>query len=177
MLELIEAELKRLRRQCGSPPPTPAEAGGRERRNAGAAARSERGFLRMLRLSGLDSDEMTDDQRDAFVNMAENLGIDAGRRRGPGRSLSGRNRRNRPCRRRPNRCIAARKLAAVAGNRARHRVRAATAIDVAAERRRVSRISPTTSAPRCCLCPREFFTWEAKRPMPRRTNDRSPRSR
>ncbi|MEY2538864.1 MAG: hypothetical protein QOG67_2604, partial [Verrucomicrobiota bacterium] len=33
-------------------------------------------FLRMLRLSGLDSDSMTDDQRDAFVNMAENLGID-----------------------------------------------------------------------------------------------------
>ena len=30
----------------------------------------------MLRLSGLDSDSMTDDQRDAFINMAENLGID-----------------------------------------------------------------------------------------------------
>ena len=30
----------------------------------------------MLRLSGLDSDAMTDDQRDAFINMAENLGID-----------------------------------------------------------------------------------------------------
>ena len=34
-------------------------------------------FLRMLRLSGLDSDEMADETRDAFVNMAENLGIDA----------------------------------------------------------------------------------------------------
>ena len=34
--------------------------------------------MRMLRLSGLDSDDMTDDQRDAFVNMAENLGIDPG---------------------------------------------------------------------------------------------------
>ncbi len=32
----------------------------------------------MLRLSGLDADDMTDDQRDAFVNMAENLGIDPG---------------------------------------------------------------------------------------------------
>ena len=31
----------------------------------------------MLRLSGLDSDGMADDTRDAFVNMAENLGIDA----------------------------------------------------------------------------------------------------
>ena len=30
----------------------------------------------MVRLSGLDSDSMTDDQRDAFVNMAENLGLD-----------------------------------------------------------------------------------------------------
>lgn len=34
-------------------------------------------FLRMLRLSSLDSDEMADETRDAFVNMAENLGIDA----------------------------------------------------------------------------------------------------
>ncbi len=32
----------------------------------------------MLGLSGLDSDSMTDDQRDAFINMAENLGIDPG---------------------------------------------------------------------------------------------------
>lgn len=32
----------------------------------------------MLSLSGLDSDSMTDDQRDAFINMAENLGLDAG---------------------------------------------------------------------------------------------------
>jgi formylglycine-generating enzyme required for sulfatase activity len=30
----------------------------------------------MLRLSGLDSDAMADDTRDAFVNMAENLGIE-----------------------------------------------------------------------------------------------------
>ena len=34
--------------------------------------------MRMLRLSGLDADEMTDDQRDALINMAENLGIDPG---------------------------------------------------------------------------------------------------
>ena len=33
-------------------------------------------FLRMLRLSGLDSDGMADETRDAFVNMAENLGIE-----------------------------------------------------------------------------------------------------
>ncbi len=30
----------------------------------------------MLRLTGLDSDGMADDTRDAFVNMAENLGIE-----------------------------------------------------------------------------------------------------
>ncbi len=30
----------------------------------------------MLRLSGLDSDGMADETRDAFVNMAENLGIE-----------------------------------------------------------------------------------------------------
>jgi formylglycine-generating enzyme required for sulfatase activity len=34
--------------------------------------------MRMLRLSGLDGYSMTDDQRDAFINMAENLGLDAG---------------------------------------------------------------------------------------------------
>jgi formylglycine-generating enzyme required for sulfatase activity len=32
----------------------------------------------MLRLSNLDSDAMTDDQRDAFVNMAESLGLEPG---------------------------------------------------------------------------------------------------
>ena len=32
----------------------------------------------MLRLTGLDSDGMSDDTRDAFINMAENLGIDPG---------------------------------------------------------------------------------------------------
>ncbi len=32
----------------------------------------------MLRLSRLDSDGMGDDTRDAFVNMAENLGLDPG---------------------------------------------------------------------------------------------------
>src|SRR5205085_6995587 len=35
-------------------------------------------FKRMLRLSGLDRDAMTDDQRDAFINVAENSGLDPG---------------------------------------------------------------------------------------------------
>jgi sulfatase modifying factor 1 len=33
-------------------------------------------FLRMLRLSGLDSEVITDDQRDAFINVGENLGLE-----------------------------------------------------------------------------------------------------
>jgi formylglycine-generating enzyme required for sulfatase activity len=37
-------------------------------------ARSE--FLRVLQLSGLDSESMTDDQRDALINIAENSGLD-----------------------------------------------------------------------------------------------------
>ncbi|CAN5570158.1 hypothetical protein BH20VER3_BH20VER3_18770 [soil metagenome] len=80
MTELIEAELTR----CGGvrvTPPSPEE------RAAAAAAAAEdsaanldpkEDFMRMLRLSGLDSIEMTDDQREAFVNMGENLGIDPG---------------------------------------------------------------------------------------------------
>ncbi len=53
-------------------PPAPAPA--RVRRSNSLGPTED--FMRMLRLSGLDSDAMTDDQRDAFVNMAENLGID-----------------------------------------------------------------------------------------------------
>jgi Uncharacterized conserved protein len=35
-------------------------------------------FMRMLRLSNLDSFSMSDDQRDTFIDMAENLGLDPG---------------------------------------------------------------------------------------------------
>lgn len=35
-------------------------------------------FIRLLDLAGLDDGEMTDDQRDTFVNMAENLGLAPG---------------------------------------------------------------------------------------------------
>src|SRR5256714_14170604 len=35
-------------------------------------------FLRVLQLSALDSDSMTDDQRDALINIAENSGLDPG---------------------------------------------------------------------------------------------------
>lgn len=73
MLELIETEL----RACGGvrvTPPGPEEmaAAGQN----GTTLDPKEDFMRMLRLSGLDGDEMTDDQRDAFVNMAENLGLE-----------------------------------------------------------------------------------------------------
>jgi formylglycine-generating enzyme required for sulfatase activity len=43
---------------------------------APADAKSE--FRRVLQLSGLDSESMTDDQRDALINIAENSGLDPG---------------------------------------------------------------------------------------------------
>lgn len=75
MTELIEAELL----ACGGArvgPPSVEETAAAG--NNPPALNPEDDFMRMLRLSGLGSDEMTDDQRDAFVNMAENLGIEPG---------------------------------------------------------------------------------------------------
>ncbi len=43
-----------------------------------ASANPQDEFLRMLRLSNLDSMSMSDDQRDTFIDMAENLGLDPG---------------------------------------------------------------------------------------------------
>lgn len=39
----------------------------------------ENEFLRVLNMAGFEGGDMTDDQRDAFVNIAESLGIDPGR--------------------------------------------------------------------------------------------------
>ena len=81
----IEAELKDAGAKRAAPAPPPVRSD--ETQNGSQrAARSRRrrsldpseDFMRILRLSGLDGDAMTDDQRDAFINMAENLGIDAG---------------------------------------------------------------------------------------------------
>jgi formylglycine-generating enzyme required for sulfatase activity len=58
------------------PAATPAQRRMRTNRLAHISPTDE--FKRMLSLSGLDSDSMTDDQRDALINMAENLGLDAG---------------------------------------------------------------------------------------------------
>jgi formylglycine-generating enzyme required for sulfatase activity len=75
----IEAELKDSGAQrvattpAAAPIATPREP--RPRRQKSVDPKED--FVRMLRLSGLDSDGMADETRDAFVNMAENLGIEA----------------------------------------------------------------------------------------------------
>ena len=77
MAELIEEELQR----CGGTrvtPPSPEELAAAAGGEKTTALDPDKDFMRMLRLSGLDSMEMTDDQRDAFINMAENLGIEPG---------------------------------------------------------------------------------------------------
>src|SRR4051794_18707872 len=79
MLSYIEAEL----RDSGAKRIAASEVGvngnGAAPHDVPTATRGNRAqlepkdeFLRMLRLTGLDSDGMTDDTRDAFVNMAEN---------------------------------------------------------------------------------------------------------
>ncbi len=65
------------------PPPTsaPILGGGeppRTRRTRTTISNPAEEFRRMLRLSGLDEDSMSDDRRDTFVDMAENLGLDGG---------------------------------------------------------------------------------------------------
>ncbi|MEY2490073.1 MAG: hypothetical protein QOC70_2015 [Verrucomicrobiota bacterium] len=78
----IEAELKDSGAQRAVPnaaPPSPAvstEARREARARRQKSLDPKEDFLRMLRLSGLDSDGMADETRDAFVNMAENLGIE-----------------------------------------------------------------------------------------------------
>jgi formylglycine-generating enzyme required for sulfatase activity len=74
----IEAELKDSGAQrvvAAAVQPVPASRETRPRRQKSLDPRED--FMRMLRLSSLDTDGMADDTRDAFVNMAENLGIDA----------------------------------------------------------------------------------------------------
>ncbi len=48
----------------------------RTRRVRASSPRND--FERMLRLSGLDEESMSDDRRDTFIDMAENLGLDPG---------------------------------------------------------------------------------------------------
>ena len=61
-------------------PPVPSRASPVEtpriRRARPSSPRDD--FQRMLHLSGLDTDSMSDDRRDTFIDMAENLGLDPG---------------------------------------------------------------------------------------------------
>ena len=81
IVHYIEAELKdsgarRVATQQEQAPAVADERKKEERRRRQRSLDPKEDFLRMLRLSGLDSDGMSDETRDAFVNMAENLGID-----------------------------------------------------------------------------------------------------
>ncbi|MFL6589356.1 MAG: SUMF1/EgtB/PvdO family nonheme iron enzyme [Chthoniobacterales bacterium] len=79
--EYIEAELKDSGAQRApinaAPTPAATTPARESRQRRGRSIDPKEDFLRMLRLSGLDSDGMANDTRDAFVNMAENLGIEA----------------------------------------------------------------------------------------------------
>ncbi|HEY4284412.1 MAG TPA: hypothetical protein VGM62_15220, partial [Chthoniobacterales bacterium] len=77
----VESELKESGAKRAVPEPEPPSSGlnGTKREARPRRRRSldpKEDFLRMLRLSGLDSDAMSDETRDTFVNMAENLGIE-----------------------------------------------------------------------------------------------------
>jgi formylglycine-generating enzyme required for sulfatase activity len=79
MAELIEAGLERSGAVRVTPPsPEELAASAAAEQQSAASLNPREDFMRMLRLSGLDADDMTDDQRDAFINMAENLGLAAG---------------------------------------------------------------------------------------------------
>jgi len=73
MIFWIEGKLKESGAQRVAPPAAVSPP----KRDGQASSNPEEEFLRMLRLSGLDGEDMTDDQRDAFINMAENLGLEA----------------------------------------------------------------------------------------------------
>ena len=74
--ELHDSGARRAPPVSAQPVPAPVAEPRREPRARRAALEPKDEFLRMLRLSRLDSDGMSDETRDAFVNMAENLGID-----------------------------------------------------------------------------------------------------
>jgi len=94
MTLLVESELTRRGAKRYIPPPPPAAAPAPREEiafapNSGASAppRLNPGspshdprveFDRLLRLSGLNEEDMTDDQRDALCNMGENLGLTGG---------------------------------------------------------------------------------------------------
>ncbi|HZR78986.1 MAG TPA: formylglycine-generating enzyme family protein [Chthoniobacterales bacterium] len=68
-------ERRAKRQEIGAPPP-PANITITSATSPATSPQDE--FLRMLNLSNLDSFSMSDDQRDTFIDMAENLGLDPG---------------------------------------------------------------------------------------------------
>ena len=77
MISQIEAELKESGVKRAQPAPAPSVGAPLPSQDPPSSNPPDE-FLRMLRLSALDSSGMTDDQRDAFINMAESLGIEPG---------------------------------------------------------------------------------------------------
>ncbi|HXX41235.1 MAG TPA: formylglycine-generating enzyme family protein [Chthoniobacterales bacterium] len=74
---LIEQQLTETGVTRAKPPPSePVVTAGKASNGASVVPQEE--FLRLLRLSNLDSASMSDDQRDTFIDMAENLGLDPG---------------------------------------------------------------------------------------------------
>src|SRR5439155_18370564 len=74
VLQFIEAKLK----ETGKTRVVPEPEVKTETVVAATASDAKSEFLRVLQLSGLDSESMTDDQRDALINIAENSGLDPG---------------------------------------------------------------------------------------------------
>src|SRR5881392_3425776 len=74
VLQFIEAKLK----ETGTTRVVPEPELETETVVAATASDAKSEFLRVLQLSGLDSESMTDDQRDALINIAENSGLDPG---------------------------------------------------------------------------------------------------
>lgn len=72
VVKLIEREIQ-LNNVVRVLPPVPTSTQATE-----APSDPKAEFIKLMRLSGLDGESMTDDQRDAFINVAENSGIDAG---------------------------------------------------------------------------------------------------
>lgn len=75
--QYIEAELKDSGSKRVAAVPAAAEPPGDAMPRRQKSLDPKADFMRMLRLSGLDTEGMADETRDAFINMAENLGIDA----------------------------------------------------------------------------------------------------
>ena len=74
-ISFIELELKLRGVERAKPAPKPESA---SRSNGVTSSDPQEDFLRLLRLSNLDSSSMSDDQRDTFIDMAENLGLEPG---------------------------------------------------------------------------------------------------